>query len=195
MATGAGRRGGAPILTLDLDGVICAPPFGRNVGIRRSFLDPSAPRGRARVPPPWFSAPADRLRFDLRRPLPEAGAALEALRRSRTLILLTGRRSSPLRWLRRYGLAELLDDVVINETPLSSPHFKLDAIARLGAAEHIDDDGRTAQLLAQRSEAQPYLRDWPRNRGLPFDARVLRVADLRALATMLEQASGDGASE
>ena len=195
MAVGAGGPGGQPILTLDLDGVICAPPLVRNVGIHRSFLDPAAPPRPARVPPRWLSAPADHLRFDFRRPLPEARAALEVLRRTRSLILLTGRRSSPARWLRRHGLADLLDDVVINETPLSSPHFKLDAIARLGAAEHIDDDGRTVQLLAQRSQARPYLRDWPRNRRLPFDARVLRVADLSELAAMLEQASADGASD
>ena len=83
----------------------------------------------------------------------------------------------PGHWLRRHGFAPLLDDVVINETTLRSPHFKLEAIADLGAVEHIDDDGRTVQLLAQRSQAQPYLRDWPRNRGLPYDDRVRRVAD------------------
>ena len=75
--------------------------------------------------------------------------------------------------------------MVINETSLRSPHFKLAAIAELGASEHIDDDGRTVQLLAQRSQAQPYLRDWPRNRGLPYDERVRRVADLGALAALL----------
>ena len=189
---GAGDR---PILTIDLDGVICRPPFGRNLGIHRSFLDPTEPPRPSRVPPRWFSQRADHLRFDFRRPLSETRGALESLGRHRTLVLLTGRRSSPARWLRRHGLAELLDDVLFNDTQMSSPQFKMDAIARLRAAEHIDDDGRTAQLLAQRSDAVMYLRDWPRNRGLPFHARVRRVSDLQELATVLREASVDESSD
>ena len=178
-------RDGLPLLTIDMDGVICQPPFGRNLGIHRDFLDPDAPPIRARVPSRWFKRIVDPLRFELRRPLPGAREALAELRGLRTLLLLTGRRSPPDRWLRRHGFAPLLDGVVINETALRSPHFKLAAIAELGASEHIDDDGRTVQLLAQRSQAQPYLRDWPRNRALPYDERVRRVADLGALAALL----------
>ena len=178
-------RDGLPLLTIDMDGVICEPPFGRNLGIHRAFLDPAAPPRPARAPRRWFSRIVDPVRFELRRPLPGAREALAELRALRTLVLLTGRRSPPDRWLRRHGFATLLDGVVINETPIRSPHFKLEAITQLGAVEHIDDDGQTAQLLAQRSGAQPYLRDWPRNRGLPYDERVRRVADLGALAALL----------
>ena len=183
-------RDGLPLLTIDMDGVICEPPFNRNLGIHRGFLDPAAPPALARVPRRWFSRIADPLRFELRRPLRGAREAIEELRAQRTLVLLTGRRSRPDRWLRRHGFARLLDGVVINETPLRSPHFKLQAIAELGAVEHIDDDGRTVQLLAQRSLAQPYVRDWPRNRGLPYDERVRRVADLGALAALLRDEGG-----
>lgn len=178
-------RDGLPLLTIDMDGVICQPPLNRNLGIHRAFLDPHAPPEPARVPARWLRRIADPLRFELRRPLPGARMALAELRELRTLLLLTGRRSRPDRWLRRHGFAPLLDGVVVNETGLRSPHFKLDTIAELGAAEHIDDDGRTVQLIAQRSGAQPYLRDWPRNRGLPYDERVRRVADLGALAALL----------
>ena len=183
-------RDGLPLLTIDMDGVICQPPFNRNLGIHRAFLDPAAPPPTARVPRRWFSRIADPVRFELRQPLPEAREALAELRALRTVVLLTGRRSPPDRWLRRHGFTPLLDAVLINETPLRSPHFKLRAIADLGAVEHIDDDGRTVQLLAQRSEARPYLRDWPRNRGLPFDERVRRVADLGALAALLRDDGG-----
>ncbi len=183
-------RNGLPLLTIDMDGVICQPPFNRNLGIHRAFLDPDAPPPAARVPARWFKRIVDPVRFELRRPLPGAREALAELRALRTLLLLTGRRSPPDRWLRRHGFTSLLDGVVINETPLRSPHFKLQAIADLGAAEHIDDDGRTVQLLAQRSEAQPYLRDWPRNRGLPLDERVRRVAGLGALAALLRDEGG-----
>ena len=178
-------RDGLPLLTVDLDGVICSPPFGRNIGIHRDFLDSDAPPARAKVPPRWLSQIVDHVRFDLRRPLPGVREALAELRELRTVVLLTGRRSPPGHWLGWHGFAPLLDDVVVNGTPLSSPHFKLEAVAGLGAVEHIDDDGRTAQLLAQRSAARPYVRDWPRNRGLPLDERVRRVADLGELATVL----------
>ncbi len=173
------------MLTVDLDGVICAPPFGVNLGISRSFLDADAQPSQAWVPPRWLSAPIDHVRFDLRRPLPGVEAGLARLREVRRVIVLTGRRSSPRRWLRRHGLEALVDDVVVNTTPLPSAHYKLEAVASLGAAEHIDDDARTAQLLAERSPAVPYLRDWPRNRRLPLHERVGRVADLDELAALL----------
>ena len=179
------HRGGLPLLSVDLDGVIAAPLFGVNLGIGRSFLDPDASPARAMVPPRWLSAPVDHARFDLRRPLPGVAAALARLRELRRVVVLTGRRSSPRPWLRRHGLEALVDDVVLNATPLRSPHHKLEAVASLGAAEHIDDDARTAQLLAERSPAVPYLRDWPRNRGLPLQERVRRVADLGELAALL----------
>ena len=178
-------RDGLPLLTVDLDGVIAAPLFGVNLGIGRSFFDPDAPPACALVPPRWLSAPVDHARFDLRRPLPGVAAALARLREVRRVVVLTGRRSSPRPWLRRHGLAALVDDVVLNATPLRSPYYKLEAVASLGAVEHIDDDAGTAQLLAERSPAVSYLRDWPRNRGLPLHERVRRVADLEELAALL----------
>lgn len=174
-----------PLLTVDLDGVICAPPLGVNVGIHRSFIDPDATAPRAFVLPRWVSAPFDRIRFDIRRPLPEAREALSRLHELRRVVLLTGRRSSPEPWLRQYGLAALIDDIVINDTDDSSPHFKLRSVLSMGAAEHIDDDGRTVQLLAQRSPVRVYLRDWPRNRDLPYAPNVSRIADLLELARFL----------
>lgn len=185
-------RGGLPILGVDLDGVICGPLLGLNFGIDRGFLDPEAPPPRAKIPPRRLSRLVDHARFDLRRPLRGAREALVELRALRTVVLLTGRRNSPAHWLRWHGLADLVDEVIVNSTPLPSPHFKLDAISFLGVAEHIDDDGRTAQLLAQRSEARSFLRDWPRNRGLTFDAAVTRVADLGALVTLLREESAGG---
>ena len=183
-------RGDLPLLTVDLDGVICEPPFGRNLGISRRFLDPDAPPPDARVPPPWCSRLADPLRFGLRRPLPGALQGLRELRPLRTLALLTGRRTPPDRWLRRHGFAPLLDAVIVNDTRLPSPHYKLTALAALGAEGHVDDDGRTAQLIAQRSETRPWLRDWPRNRDLPYDPGVRRVSGLAELAALLRDEAG-----
>jgi len=167
-----------PVVTLDFDGVICRPILGWNVGISREFLDPDAPPVPASVPPRWFSRPADYLRFNFRRPLHGVHAALEELHAIREVVILTGRRTDPLPWLRRHRLEGSVDRIVVNDTELQSAHFKLRMVERLEAAEHVDDDGRTAQLLAQRSQTRVYLRDWPRNRGLPFTAGVTRVADL-----------------
>jgi len=182
------QRGGPalPIMTVDLDGVVCAPLLGANLGIHATFLDPDAPPPAARVWPRWLGAPLDHARFDLRRPLPGARSALARLSRYRTLILLTGRRSDPSYWLRWYGLDRYYTGIVINQDALKSPHHKLEQIERLGAIEHIDDDGRTAELLAQRAGIPVYLRDWPRNRGLAFDPLVRRFADLEALADAIE---------
>ena len=190
-AGGASDRGGLPLLTVDLDGVICAPPFGRNLGIGRRLIDPDATPPPASVPPRWLSAPFDRLRFDARRPLPGVAAALARLRATRRVVVLTGRRSAPRRWLRRHGLDAFLDGVIVNATPLRSAHYKLAVVAELGARAHVDDDAPTAQLLAERSAARPFLRDWPRNRGLPLHPRVERVADLGALAALLAAEGAD----
>ena len=179
------ERDDLPLLTLDLDGVICSPPFGVNLGISRRFYHPDERPHRAVVPPRWLSWPLDHLRFDLRRPLPGVADALARLREVRRLAVLTGRRSSPAHWLRWHGLDEYLDNTYWNVTWVPSPHFKLHALTVLEGLEHIDDDGRTAQLVAEHSEVRPFVRDWPRNRDLPYHERVERVADLGALADLL----------
>lgn len=185
--TSRGMSTGRPVTTLDFDGVICNPPFGRNLGISRVFLDPAAEAVPARVPPRWLSAPGDYVRFNLRRPLPGVREALTQLREMRTLVILTGRRNAPRRWLRRYEMDGLVDRIVINDTALRSPHFKLSMVERLGAIEHIDDDGRTAQLLAQRAPSlRVYLRDWPGNRGLEYASGVTRVADLGEFVRLIQ---------
>ncbi len=177
-----------PILTLDFDGVICMPPFGKNFGIHRRLIDPAAEPSTAFVPPRWFGGPLDRLRFAFRRPDAEVRAALTQLATVRRLIILTGRRSSPDRWLRRHGLDHLIERVVINDGPRGSAHHKLEQVSETGAAEHIDDDGPTAQLIADRSSVHVYLRDWPRNRGLAYANDVTRVDDLAALSSQLVSA-------
>jgi hypothetical protein len=180
----AARRS-LPVLTVDLDGVVIRPFFGLNLGIARVFLAPEAPAPVARVWPRWLGGPLDWLRFSPRKPLGGVAEALEALHEVRYVAAVTGRRSSPRRWLRRYGLDRYFDDIVINSGGMKSAHYKQEAVRRLGAAEHIDDDARTAQLLAQTTDARVFLRDWPRNRGLEYAPNVTRVRDLGELARMI----------
>lgn len=174
-----------PILTVDMDGVFCRPFFGWNVGVSDAFLDPTEPPRPASVPPRWVRRVWDPLRFNPRRPMPDAKSALQRLAEVRRLVVVTGRRSYPTWWLRRHGLLDLFDRVMVNETTLRSPHYKLEALHLMGAVEHIDDDPRTVQLLAQRSSAQIYLRTWPTNRDAAVDPRVTRVEDLHELADLL----------
>ncbi|MGE3960296.1 MAG: HAD family hydrolase [Dehalococcoidia bacterium] len=174
-----------PILTVDMDGVFCSPFFGWNVGISSTLLDPDAEPRPASIPPTWLRVPWDTLRFNPRRPLPDARTALARLSQVRRLVVLTGRRTYPSWWLRRHGLVQYFDRIMVNETPLRSPHYKLEAIDLLGAAEHVDDDPRTAQLLAQRSRARVFLRTWPTNADTELDPRVARIRDLHELADAL----------
>jgi hypothetical protein len=167
-----------PLVTIDFDGVICSPFFGVNLGISRTFLDPSAPPEPASVPPRWLGVLADHARFDLRRPMSDAGAGLAALSQVARITILTGRRTSPARWLGRHRLDRYIEAIITNDTPLRSAHFKLAAVELLRPRAHIDDDPRTAQLLAERGAIEVYLRDWPRNRTLAYDAHVTRIANL-----------------
>ncbi len=174
-----------PLLTIDFDGVICSPLLRINISLQRRFLDPHDMPPAARVPPRWFSHLVDRPRYAFRRPLPSVHEALGRLARERRIIVLTGRRTSPAPWLSRHGLADFVEAVHINVSRLASPHYKLASIQELGAAEHIDDDPRTTQLLAERAACRVFLRDWPRNRGLSYMPSVTRVADLSALTQVL----------
>lgn len=182
---GAGPREELPVLTIDMDGVFCRPFFGWNVGISARLLDPDAAPRPARVPPNWFRMVWDPVRYNPRRPLPEARGALARLREVRQLVVVTGRRTHPRWWLRRHGLLQYFDRILVNEGPMRSPHYKLQAIERLDASEHIDDDPRTTQLLAQRSRARIFLRSWPTNERARLDERVRRVRDLHELADIL----------
>jgi len=174
-----------PLMTVDMDGVFCEPPLGQNLGIHRSFYDPAAGPRPARVYPRWLNAPLDRLRFDFRRPMPGAREALLRLATVRRLVLVTGRRTRPNWWLRHHDFDGFFEAVYINTTPLGSAHYKQALVRRLGASEHVEDDGRTAQLLAQTGDTVVYLCDWPRNRDLPLDPRIQRVDGLAGLARRL----------
>ncbi len=185
-----------PLLTIDLDGVVIAPlfgpRFGRHGGTHRAFLDAQAPPPRARVLPRWIGGPLDAARFAPRRPLPRVAEALAALAGRHELVALTGRRRSPERWLQRHGLAAHFERIAFNRGPLASPHFKLQQIESLEPLAHVDDDARTAQLIAECTAITVYLRDWPENRELAFAPNVTRVSDLAELARRLRDSEADG---
>lgn len=179
------NRDTRPLMTVDMDGVFCEPPLGRNLGIHRSFYDPAEEPHSAKVYPTWVNAPLDRLRFDFRPPMPGSHEALLRLATVRRLVVVTGRRTVPTWWLRRHDFEGIFEALYVNRSPLGSAHYKQATLRRLGAVEHVEDDARTAQLLAQTTDIHVYLCDWPRNRDLPLAPAVERVQNLLDLAARL----------
>lgn len=176
-----------PLITLDFDGVICSPPFGLNLGITADFLDPLAPAPTASVPPRAFGELADYVRFNFRRPMHDAAESLRALAKLREIVVLTGRRTSPHDWLARHDLDQYIEEIIVNDTDLKSPHFKLQMVEALRPSEHVDDDGRTAQLLAQANTVgtHVFLCDWPRNRAPGYAPGVTRTSGLSGVVEAL----------
>jgi len=183
-------------MTFDLDGVICRPPFGINVGISRNLHLPPLP---ATVPPrPAHHRHGLRgrlrlllhsLRYLGRGPMPDARAGLLAIREFREPLLVTARSAVILplieAWLRRFDLLDCFAAVYANDTALRAAQFKLHRVRALGAAEHVDDDGATAYYLARHGLPRVYLRDWPLNRALPYPPTVQVVGSLIEIADHL----------
>ncbi len=181
---------GLPVFTCDLDGVLCRPPLGLNLGIGRRLEK----RPPAESPPPlelrgvhrlvWLTV--EWLRYAGRVSMPDAREGLAAIARHRKVILVSGRKELARpwveRWLRRYGLREYISDVRLNNTRLSTARFKLLVARQVGAREHCDDDGPTAIYLAQNGVPRVYLRDWFMNRGLPYPPNVVVVRSLLEVA-------------
>ena len=172
-----------PVLTFDLDGVLCAPILGLNVGLNRNFLDPGIVPPAANIPPDWWRVIWDRIRFEVRRPMSDAAKYLDTLQHDYSLILVTGRRTSPSNWLKRNELFSYFSEIIWNTTNFQSAHYKLNTLSRLHPIAHFEDDPRTSELLAQ-SGMTVFLRDWPKNRNLPFNQGIIRI-DRLADATEL----------
>ncbi|HEU0168828.1 MAG TPA: hypothetical protein VFS62_13705 [Chloroflexota bacterium] len=181
-----------PSISLDMDGVICTPFLGKNIAIsRRLGLSPLPADVRehaavdSRRAYERLRRRYESIRYMGRKPLPDIRAGLAALSQVRSLVLVTGRswRAHHLidRWLQRYDLARYFDRVLPNNTDVGGPHYKLWTAQRLGHAEHVDDDGSVAYFLAGHG-IRVFLRDWPRNRGLPYPRGVTVYRHLEEVA-------------
>ena len=178
-----------PILTIDFDGIICRPIFNKNWGIHSTPTDPSKMADLATITPRWWGDLWDHIRFDRRQILPNTIEALENLTCLRTLILLTGRRSSPEKWLIKYKLSHYFSDVIINTSPYKSAYYKLKYIQSHEVKEHIDDDPRTVWLLSEHSKAKIFLRNWPENHNLEISKPIERINSLVELSYFLQKNS------
>ncbi len=169
-----------PIITFDLDGVLCNPIFGVNLGINNSLLDPAAESVPADIPPVWLRLLWDTIRFELRRPIPGIRQVLAQLQTDYSLVLVTGRRTSPVNWMRRHRIEKYFDEIIWNTTLDKSPHYKLLTINRIQPLAHIEDDPRTADLLSHHGH-RVILRDWPSSRTATIHSSAQRIFTLESL--------------
>jgi len=170
-----------PVLTFDMDGVLCRPPFG---------INPGRGRNRRRDRPGkrnllWLT---ERWRYGLRKPMPGAPEAFRELAQQYDCKVLSARgeaaRPYTERWFaRNFGMVpELHLRPHWRETPAQ---FKARKVVELGASAHFEDDPHTAEWLAELLPAV-FLVDWPRNQWLEAD-RVYRVKSLRDAVPLVAQ--------
>lgn len=167
------------LVTIDLDGVLCRPPFDFNPGSGKGKRR-DAP-GRAGVL--WAT---ERWRYRGRRPMPGAVDGLRALQASFDIAVLSARgeaaRTLTERWFQRhFGFCPVLN--IRPHWRETSAQFKARRIVELGAFAHVEDDPHTAEWLAEIVEAV-CLVDWPRNRWLEGD-RIHRVSGIGQAAEVL----------
>ena len=171
-----------PLVTIDVDGVLCRPPFGINPGSGRNKLRDKA----GGWSPLW---PMERFRYLGRRPMPGAAEGLQKLVQKYRCEVLSARGQAAEPHTRRWMRANLGADIPINLRPHwreSSARFKARMAPALASSVHIEDDPHTALWL---SELLPHvlLVDWPRNAWLQGENihRISSIAEAPDLLTRL----------
>lgn len=168
------------VLTFDLDGVLCRPPFGINPG-RGQDKRRDAPGKKSIL---WAT---ERWRYYGRRPMPGAPEGLAALARRYDCRVLSARgevaRAHTESWIAaNFGFAP---DLHLRPDWHESPAaFKARKVRELHAAAHFEDDPHTANWLADLLPAV-FLVDWRRNRWLDAE-RVHRIRRLLDAIPILE---------
>ncbi|HEX6032589.1 MAG TPA: hypothetical protein VFY90_14240 [Tepidiformaceae bacterium] len=170
-----------PILTFDLDGVLCRPPFGINPGSGRHKRRDKA--GKWNVL--WLTEPG---RYMLRRPMPGAVEGFRELSARFDCRVLSARAGHSLgftqRWFRKHfgAVPELYLRPTWEETPAQ---FKVRIVQELGATAHFEDDPFTAQWVAELLPAV-FLVDWGRNRWLEGE-RIHRIERIKDAVPLLDE--------
>ncbi|MFN0094379.1 MAG: hypothetical protein ACKVVT_06335 [Dehalococcoidia bacterium] len=150
-----------PLLTFDVDGVLCRPPFGINPGKHEHKVR----RAEGTKGAFWWTEP---YRYIGRKPMPGSVEGLRALAERFDCQILTARtertRAHTEAWLRRYfGVVPPLH---LRPNWDESPSgFKARRTRELGAFAHFEDDPHTAAWVAE-GVSRVFIVDWPRNRWL-----------------------------
>jgi hypothetical protein len=176
-----------PLVTVDLDGVLAAPPLGLNLTARGPAPpdEAGARVGRLRR---WLW-PAEAVRYIGRWPMPGARAFLAACAPHLRLVVVSARGTPSLactrRWLRGAGLLPYLDGIALRSDPHQPSYaFKAEAVAALDAIRHVDDDGRTAVYVHRHTGRPVVLIAWRQNVGV-YPPGIERVPNLKAAAALL----------
>ncbi len=163
-----------PILTFDLDGVICRPPFGINPGRnQQKSRDGSGTRNVL-----WLT---ERWRYSGRKPMPGAREGFSALSREFDCHVLSARadvaRGGVERWFERY--IGIVPPIHLRHTWAEKPaQFKARMAGELTPLAHFEDDPHTAEWVAEIVPAV-FLVDWPRNDWLtgPNVYRIRQIGE------------------
>lgn len=163
-----------PLLTFDIDGVLCRPPLGinpgRGTGKRRDAKGKSGPL--------WWS---EGWRYRFRKPMPGAVDGFRALSEQYRCAIVTAR-GKPAESLTRSWFDQHFG--FVPELHLrpgweeTSAQYKARKMRELAPVAHFEDDPFTAAWVAELVP-QVFLVDWPRNRELSASNihRVRKVAD------------------
>jgi hypothetical protein len=126
-----------------------------------------------------------------RKPMPMAREGLIEVSKYRTPVIITGRSFLAHQiieaWLTRYNMRQYFAGIYPNNTELRTRKYKLHMLRKMGITEHADDDGAITYYLAIKGIPRLYLRDWPRNEGLPYPAHVKHFLYLSEIAQDLAQ--------
>lgn len=191
-----------PYISFDFDGVICRPPFGQNRVLGRMLHEEELPESIRMVDGPATTMKrqiylqarglVEDLKYFGRDPMTAAREGIIAVSQYRTPIIVTGRsymaKSIIDAWLKRYNMEEYFAAIYANNTALPTRQFKLYMLRRLNIDEHIDDDGAITYYLAKKGVKQLFLRDWPRNQGLPYPPNVTHFTNIAEIAQHLSRA-------
>jgi len=167
-----------PVITFDMDGVLCRPPFGLNPGSgRRKRRDTPGKKGLLWLTEGW--------RYIGRRPMPGSVEGFRLLAETCDCKVLSARgeqaRGLTERWFERYfGFRpEIHLRPSWEET---SAQFKARKVVELGTQAHFEDDPFTALWVAELVPTV-FLVDWARNRWVTDERlhRIDRIAEAAAI--------------
>jgi hypothetical protein len=178
--------GNGPLVTFDMDGVLCRPPLGINPGKgRNKRRDRTGKRNLL-----WYT---EAFRYAGRRPMPGAVDGLRAAEQLAECHVVSARAEQARQLTERWFMRYFGEVPVLHLRPSweeTSAQFKVRRLSELGAVAHFEDDPHTARWLAE-SLSRVYLLDWWRNRWLDGEniTRIQRISDaLPSLAVLLERA-------
>ena len=165
-----------PVITFDMDGVLCRPPRGFNPGKGLGKSRKSA----GSWSPLWLT---ERWRYAGRKPMAGALPGWESLAGDYDCRVVSARsevtRPKTERWFKEHFgfVPEIHLRPSWKET---SAGFKVRKLRELGAVAHFEDDPHTAGWLADLIPVV-FVVDWPRNEWLdgPNIQRIQRIGQAR----------------